>query len=232
MMTTKSLIVLSGGLDSAVTLAKSLKEYNIKLALFFNYGQKALEKERIAAKELCKFFDIEFTEIELPWLKNITTTALVKSDANIPDINTQDLDTVEIATQTKSKVWVPNRNGLFLNIAASYADSYGYDKIFIGANKEEGETFSDNSKDFIEAINKELEYSTQVKPKVVAPLINVNKQEIIELAKSINFPFNLIWSCYSNSNKHCGQCESCKRLKRGLERANLFDIVNLLFDIK
>ena len=88
------------------------------------------------------------------------------------------------------------------------------------------------SKDFINAINKELEYSTQVRPKVIAPLINVNKQEIIELAKSINFPFNLIWSCYSNSEKHCGKCESCKRLKRGLERANLFDIVNLLFNTK
>jgi len=230
MTTNKSIIILSGGLDSAVTLATNANQHNIKLALFFNYGQKALEKERLASKALCEFYNIKFTEITLPWLKDITQTSLVKNNEDIPDIDTKDLDTLKIANETKKKVWVPNRNGLFLNIAASYADSYGYDKIFIGANKEEGETFSDNSKDFIEATNKELEYSTQVKPKVIAPLINVNKQAIIELAKSINFPFNLIWSCYSNSEKHCGKCESCKRLKRGLERANLFDTVNLLFN--
>ena len=64
---------------------------------------------------------------------------------------------------------MPNRNGLFLNIAGSFADSENYDYILIGANKEEAQTFPDNTIDFINAINKEFEYSTQKKPKVCAP---------------------------------------------------------------
>ena len=127
------------------------------------------------------------------------------------------------------KVWVPNRNGLFLNIAASYADSNNYDKIFIGANKEEGETFIDNSQNFIDAINKEFEFSTLTKPKVVAPLITCDKKEIIKLAIKHNLPFELLWSCYESGEKHCGECESCKRLKKALETQNLFDILNVLF---
>ena len=63
-MTTKSLIVLSGGLDSAVTLAKSLKEYNIKLALFFDYSQKALKDELQAVKQICKHYNIKLQKIK------------------------------------------------------------------------------------------------------------------------------------------------------------------------
>ena len=80
-------------------------------------------------------------------------------------------------------VWVPNRNGLFINIAAAYADSYEFDYIIIGANKEEAKTFSDNSKQFIKDINSSLKTSTNHDVKVLAPLINLDKNEII---KNIN----------------------------------------------
>jgi len=227
---TKSIILLSGGLDSAVTLANNIEKDNIQLALFFNYGQKAYEKELLASRALCNYYNVKFEVINLDWLKNITQTSLVNTSNEIPSIKEDDLDDFNVAIETKKKVWVPNRNGLFLNIAASYADACQFDKILIGANKEEGTTFSDNSLDFISAVTKEFEFSTQQKPIVIAPLIDINKQEIIELANELHLPFNLIWSCYSDAEKHCGQCESCKRLKRGLEKANLFDIVNLLFD--
>ncbi len=230
-MNNKSMIILSGGLDSAVSLALENLKSKVDLALFFDYGQKAFVNEKIAAEKLCDFYDVKLNIIELPWLKNISSNALTSEAADIPAIDENKLDNLEISLKSKESVWIPNRNGLFLNIAGSFADSLGYKKIIIGANKEEASTFLDNSKDFINAINNEFNYSTQVMPQVVAPLINKNKQEIIEIAKDINFPFNLIWSCYSAGQKHCGKCESCKRLKRGLERVGLFDIVNLLFDI-
>ena len=74
-----------------------------------------------------------------------------------------------------------------------------------------------------------LIYSTLVKPEVIAPLIEFNKDEIIKLGCELKLPFDIIRSCYSSSEKHCGKCESCVRLKRGLERLGLFDILNVLF---
>jgi len=228
-MTSKSIILLSGGLDSAVSLVVGIDKHNINLALLFDYGQAAFEQEKNASENLCKFYNIKLETIKLDWLKNITNTSLVKNSDNIPDITQSELDNSEQARKSMSKVWVPNRNGLFINIAACYADSFGYDNIIIGANEEEAATFSDNSLNFIENITGSLEFSTRVHPKVVAPLINLTKKEIIELGLKLNLPFEFIWSCYRNGKTHCGHCESCMRLKRGLESAGLFDILKLMF---
>ena len=113
-------------------------------------------------------------------------------------------------------VWVPNRNGLFLNIAGSFADAQGYDYILIGANKEEGQTFPDNTQEFINSVNLEFEFSTQKKPKVVAPLINLNKNDIVKLALENKVPLQYVKSCYTGADRHCGKCESCLRLKNAL----------------
>ena len=231
-MTNKSVILLSGGLDSAVSLAKCIEDFNIKLALFFDYGQKSFVQEKIAVQKLIEYYGIKLEVIDLPWLKNITKTSLVNDDISIPSVENEQLDDFKKADESASKVWVPNRNGVFINIAAAYCDSYDFNKIIIGANKEEGATFPDNSAEFIKRTNIVLEFSTKVKPEVVAPLIDLEKYEIIQLGKSLNLPFEFIRSCYSNFDYHCGKCESCKRLRRGLERANLFDIVNLIFDNK
>ena len=111
---------------------------------------------------------------------------------------------------------MPNRNGLFLNIAGSYADSEDYDYIIIGANKEEAETFSDNTTEFIDRVNKEFEYSTQKHPKVLAPLLNFDKNDIVRQALENAMPLEYVRSCYQGGEKHCGVCESCMRLKNAL----------------
>lgn len=222
----KSIILLSGGLDCATILSIAKEKENIELAIFFDYAQKAYQNEYNAVKNLCDYYKLKLEIIDLKWLASITNTSLV-SENSIPQ--NIDINNIESSVNSMKKVWVPNRNGLFLNIAACYADSYDYDKIFIGANNEEAKTFSDNSENFIDATNKELEFSTLVKPKVVAPLINSNKEEIIKKAISNKLPFEFLWSCYESGEKHCGYCESCLRLKRGLEKEGLFDIVNLLF---
>lgn len=206
----KSIILLSGGLDSLVSLGLKKEELNIDLALMFDYGQKALEKEIKASQNICKYYNIEYKLIELGWLKDITQTSLV-SDDNIPT-NEALNDTYSCA----KSVWVPNRNGLFLNIAASYADSMNYDYIIIGANNEEAQTFPDNSQQFISAVNEELQYSTLKRPRVVAPLINYNKNDIVKVALEHGIPLELAMSCYQSTKGHCGMCESCQRLKHAL----------------
>jgi len=132
--------------------------------------------------------------------------------------------------ESAKAVWVPNRNGLFLNIAAAFADADNYSTIIIGANKEEAQTFPDNTQDFIDKINSEFEYSTQNRPKVLAPLINSDKNDIVSLALKLKMPLELVQSCYDGKTKHCGVCESCSRLKNALKNNGDTYYTELLFE--
>ena len=219
----KSIILLSGGLDSLVSLGLIKDELNVTLALTFDYGQKSAKDEIDASSKICDYYKIQHKVIKLDFLKNITTTALV-SDKKLP--SGKNLDNEE---QSAKAVWVPNRNGLFLNIACCYADSYNFNNIVIGANKEEAKTFSDNTKEFIDAINNEFYYSSNVKPKVVAPLINYDKNDIVMLALSKNIPLELAMSCYKGGGRHCGQCESCLRFKHALEHNKAKEYLKIIF---
>ena len=105
----KSVILLSGGLDSLVSLGYVSKhtDYNIQLSLTFDYGQKSAKKEIEASKKISEFYQIQHSVIKLDWLKAITNTALV-SNSVIPSSNFETKESAEA-------VWVPNRNALFIN---------------------------------------------------------------------------------------------------------------------
>lgn len=220
-MVKSAVILLSGGLDSLVSLGLVRKNYENMLALTFDYGQKAVQAEIDASRKICAYYKISHRVIQLDWLKEITHTALV-SDEKVPT-------DIEDYTASMKAVWVPNRNGLFLNIAACYADAEGCEDIIIGANKEEGETFSDNTVEFANRVSAEFEYSTLVKPRVVAPLINYNKDDIVKKALENNIPLEFVKSCYIGGEKNCGRCESCLRLKSALKNNGAEEYIKLLF---
>lgn len=218
----RAIILLSGGLDSLVALGYSKEKYGIELALTFDYGQKSVKQEIESSKKICEFYNIKHKVIKLDWLKEITHTSLV-SDEKIP---TENLGTANSA----QSVWVPNRNGLFLNIAAAFADSYGYDYILFGANKDEGQTFPDNTELFREKISEVFQSSTLKHPKVIAPLINYSKDDIVKVAIDNSIPLELVRSCYGSADKHCGVCESCNHLKRALLANHGEKYINILFE--
>lgn len=218
---TKSIILLSAGLDSLVALGYCKEQYGIDLALTFDYGQKAVKQEIEYSKKICEYYNINHRIITLDWLKEITKTSLVAED----DVPIDNLGT----NKSAQAVWVPNRNSLFLNIAASFADSYGYNYILFGANKDEAETFPDNTEFFREKISDLFQYSTLVKPKVIAPLINLTKNDIVRVAMENLIPLELVKSCYNAGEKHCGKCESCKHLKNALLKNNGEKYLSILF---
>ena len=115
-----AIILLSGGLDCTVALSDCVSKFNILLAITFDYGQKSFNKELKSAQNICNFYDISHKIIKLDWLKDITQTALV-SDKEIPEnINLEELQETQ---QSCKNVWIPNRNSLFINIAAAHLDS-------------------------------------------------------------------------------------------------------------
>ena len=220
----KAVILLSGGLDSFVSLAAAQNNYDIKLALTFDYGQRAADDEIKASKKICEIYNIEHKVIKLPFLGNISNSALNNNDENLEFDN--------LGINSMKAVWVPNRNGLFLNIAACFCDSIGYDAVIIGANKEEAATFSDNSAEFCMAQENAFKYSTLNGVRVIAPLIDLEKYEIINLAVQLGVDLSLLKSCYNASNSgkvHCGVCESCKRLRAAILKSNHGDLIKLFF---
>lgn len=225
MMSKKAVVLLSGGLDSLVSVAAANDFCKVELALTFNYSQLAADEEIQASAEIAKYYNIEHKVINLPFLADITNCALSDSNKNI------EFDKLD--ENSAKAVWVPNRNGLFLNIAASYADSSGFDYIIIGANKEEAGTFPDNSQEFLNRAEAAFEYSTLKKPKILAPLKEFEKYEIINLAIEKNAPLHLLKSCYNSKvysgTKHCGKCESCKRLRDAILKSVNKDLINLFF---
>src|SRR5699024_2558973 len=109
------------------------------------YGQKAAKKELEASKKLCDYYQTEQKILSINWLKDITKTSLLNEEENIPAPDIKEIDNIDKSVKTAQNVWVPNRNGLFLNIAASFADADNFTHIIFGANKEEGTTFPDNT---------------------------------------------------------------------------------------
>jgi 7-cyano-7-deazaguanine synthase len=215
----KSVVLLSGGLDSAVAFKKALDEYGVAMALTFDYGQRAAKREIAAAAAMALRFDVPHEVVNIPWLKKITKTALVDKGAPLPEPDIDALDDAEKSSSSAEKVWVPNRNGVFINIAAAYCESIDAGMLIAGFNAEEAVTFPDNSPAFISAANKALSYSTLSRVQVLSPTSELNKTEIVRLGMEIDAPLDLVWSCYEGGEVMCGVCESCMRLRRALVKA-------------
>ncbi len=226
----QSIILLSGGLDSAVSLYLALKEgYSFQLALNFDYGQRSAARENEAARKLASALKIPFQPIPLPWLKEITRTALVNPEEELPTLKREELDQMKTSSASAQKVWVPNRNGLFINIAAAYAESLDCGWIVTGFNKEEAATFPDNSPAFIEAINGSLSFSTLNHARVISPVKELEKPGIARKALELGVPLENLWSCYRGEKVFCGRCESCQRFIRAFEACEARDKISRLF---
>ncbi|MGB9802612.1 7-cyano-7-deazaguanine synthase QueC [Desulfofundulus sp.] len=219
----KSIVLLSGGLDSTVSMAQALREGRVELCLTMDYGQRAASREIAAASALAAYYKLAHRVIQLPFLGEVTTSALVNREKTIPELTEEDLNDTRKTTATATAVWVPNRNGLFINIAASFAEALGCEQVVTGFNREEAVTFPDNSLDFLEAINGSLRYSTVSGVRVVSYTARLNKAEIVQLGERLKVPWHLIWSCYYDGETMCGRCESCRRLNRAMNAAGLVD---------
>ena len=155
-----------------------------------------------------------------PWLSNISTSSL-NTDADIPELGEDELDDLDKSSETASNVWVPARNTVFTSIALSYAESIGAEIIIVGWNGEEGATFPDNSKQYMEKFNELIDVGSPDKIRIEAPAIDLNKEEIVELGIEVGAPMELSYSCYKGDDKPCGVCESCVRRKRAFKKLNI-----------
>lgn len=208
----RAITLLSGGLDSTVALALAGTEgWEPAAALFFDYGQHAARREEDAARRIAGHYRVTFERLDLPWLARLSTSALVAGSREIPSWSVEALDDA-----APRAVWVENRNGIFINIAAFYAAERGSEGVIVGFNREEAAAFPDNSEAYLERTNGVLELGLARRVRVVSPTLRMTKREIVERALALEIPWELLWSCYRGGEAPCGSCESCLRLKRAV----------------
>ena len=226
----KAVCVLSGGLDSVVSMMMAKKNGLELYSITFDYGQRAVLREINASKKVSEILGAEHKVINLPFVKEFSKSALTMGQ-DVPTMKEDELDNMERATETMKSVWVPARNMILFSIASGFAEFVGANEIYTGLNKEEGTTFPDNTVEFIERFNNALEYGTLNKVKMRAPLYNLNKTEIVKLGKKLEEELGLevlkySYSCYHDNGEdflHCGTCESCMRRKRAFKEAGVED---------
>lgn len=218
-----AIILCSGGLDSVVTAHYVKKILNHKLkVLFFDYGQRNLIYEKKAAKRCAEDLDCEFFEIKINELKNFSNSYLHKKI--IPNMGRDKLKN----TKKESRKWYfPYRNLIFLSYALSLAEALelknkGRYKIFVGFKNEGKEHYPDTTSDFLNSLNK-ISARFYKKIEIFAPLIKMDKEDIILLGKKMNISLENTYSCYVGEKIHCGKCLACRLRKTGFYWANLKD---------
>ncbi len=221
MSQSKSIVLLSSGLDSTVNLFLARKRSEVIQTITFNYGQRALVKEVECSQKISDYLNIPHTVIDLPWLKNIGSSSLNNNQFNVPTGQNVSIADHAVSTQTAKSVWVPNRNGVFLNIAACLAEAAKANQIIPGFNLEEAATFPDNSEAYMNAATKAFTFSTSNHVKVISYTVKMQKTEIMKIAIEEKIPLHMIWPCYFSYEKWCGECESCLRTKRAMIQNNL-----------
>ena len=214
----RAVVLLSGGLDSTTTLFYAKKNGCEAKCLIFDYGQRH-KKEVGRAKRIAHYAgcDYRVVEIAFPW----KGSALLDRFIAVPQ--NRNVDSREIPP-----TYVPARNIIFLSFAASFAETAGADRIFIGANAIDYSGYPDCRPEFFRAFEKVLakglKNGVQGNPiKIEMPLVRKTKAQIIKLAVQLNVPFHLTWSCYKGGRNPCQSCDSCILRQRGFDALGLKD---------
>jgi len=208
----KAVALLSGGLDSGVAAACYAERPGAALvaAVFCDYGQRAVARERAAAQALAVRLGIELHDVALPWLGELAQRAgsrLSHGTGALPSATAQ----APGDEASARAVWVPARNAVFVAIAAAYAETLGAHRVIAGFNAEEAQNFADNSAAFVAAATGYLRLGTQTGVSVESPTIAWQKPRIVAEAQRLGFTERDFWSCYEGFEQPCGVCESCVR---------------------
>jgi len=213
----KAVVLLSGGIDSAVTLYLARERGFRPTALIFDYGQRH-RKEIIAAKRIAKKARArqKIVKFDFP----LASSALLDKKKRLP----ANRSFSEIKKGVPS-TYVPARNLIFLSIAASFAESQRAHAVFIGAHSEDYSGYPDCRRGFFDAFQKAVARGTKASSRIriYAPLVDKNKKEIIKTGLRLGVPFRLTWSCYAGGKAPCHRCDSCLFRERAFRELGVSD---------
>lgn len=209
--TNKCVVVLSGGPDSATVAYWAKKQGYDLSAITFKYGQIAT-KETESAKKIAAALGAPIRVIDLSTLKEVFGEVTSLCNPNIP-----------MTSSFSQPIIVPFRNAIFLSVAVSYAASIGANKIFYGAQGSDEPFYPDCRREFYKAFETAAQLGTETEIAIEAPFSGRPKSEILRIGEALGVPFEFTWSCYFNSLKHCGKCESCVNRRNAFKESGVVD---------
>jgi len=221
-MTKKAVVLLSGGLDSATTLALAQQQGFSLQTLSFDYGQRH-QREVEAAAALAQHYHVERQQRVTIDLRAFGGSALT---ANIPVPH--DRSVVDMS-QDIPITYVPARNTVFLSFALAYAEVSGADDIFLGINAIDYSGYPDCRPEYLAAFEKMANLATKATTQdgrtfhIHAPLMYMDKAQIVRTGTELNVPYELTWSCYEGDTLACGTCDSCLLRLNGFAEAGRTD---------
>ena len=221
----RAVVLLSGGLDSATTLAIARSEGFECYALTFRYGQRHKREIKAAKKIADSLGTAEHRIIDID-LAQFGGSALTDSIIEVPK------DRVDLANHNQiPTTYVPARNTIFLSYALAWAEVLGAFDIFIGVNATDYSGYPDCRGEFITAFEKTANLATAAAVEgkgryhIHTPIINMTKAEIILTGTKLGVDFALTHSCYDpdQQGRSCGRCDSCRLRLKGFAEAGLKD---------
>lgn len=220
-MSEKALVLSSGGVDSTTCVGIAVERFgaeNVSTISVF-YGQKH-KKELECASRIAEFYNVRHLELDLSNVLQYSNCSLL-SKSTEAIVHKSYAEQIEENGEGKVGTYVPFRNGLMLSAVSSVAQSIYPDDdvyIYIGAHADDaaGNAYADCSEPFMDSMEDAINIGTYGKVHLVAPLVDMNKADVVATGLKLNVPYQFTWSCYEGGDKPCGTCGTC------IDRSNAF----------
>lgn len=220
-----AICLVSGGMDSCVTAAIANQENDELAFLHVSYGQRTEKREREAFEALADHFGVKARlVISLEHLAKIGGSSL--TDNRIP------VTAANLSASGIPSSYVPFRNAHLLAAAVSWGEVINATSIYIGAVAEDSSGYPDCRPEFYDAFQNVIDTGTKPETRITinTPVIAMRKSEIVQKGIEMGAPLQLTWSCYTESERACGNCDSCALRLRAFREAGVADPIAYVLD--
>jgi 7-cyano-7-deazaguanine synthase len=197
----KTVVLLSGGMDSVTALHWALREHEVVGAVSFDYGAKHNHREIPLAAWHCADSGVKHDIIDLDFVNRLFASDLLKSGGEVPEGH--------YADENMKKTVVPFRNGIMLSIACGLAESREAEALVIAAHAGDHTIYPDCREPFMQGMAAAMREGTYAHIELLRPFIHLDKAGIAKLGDNLGVNYGKTWSCYKGGELHCGKCGTC-----------------------
>lgn len=213
-----SVAIVSGGMDSVTLLHFLVKEMQLEPAVItFVYGQKHDKEVDYARANAAELRLSAHLVLDLSLLTPLFAhSALVAADVDVPDV-------LDVLGDPQPVTYVPNRNMIFLALAAAYAETHDVGDIYYGAQRHDIYGYWDTTPQFLARLNDVYALNRKTPLQIKAPFVEFSKSDILRTGLALGVDYATTWSCYEGKDAACGRCPTCAERLQAFAELGLQD---------